>query len=144
MWEQLVNILYIYIYIWQSVLHIWPFDCIGSPVDSQAHRVFLPHLLGPCWAICVAGGPQPFSVQSRFWRHPTAEKTCVSSWSLGLLRDPGRLDSFPKWSFYVDGSAPFGESWCFTWTRAPFLQAASPPVPSQARKIDERFTRVFP
>jgi len=61
------------------------------------------------------------------------KKTCVSSWGLGLLRDPGRLDSLPKWLFYVDESEPFGESRCFTCTGAPFLQAVGPPFPRRAK-----------
>ena len=40
--------------------------------------------------------------------------------------------------FYVDGSAPFGESWRAAYTVAPFLRAAGPSI-SQGPKSDERF-----
>ena len=47
-------------------------------MDNWAHEVCLPHPKGPCWAISVAEGPQPFPVQSRFRRHPTPEKNHLS------------------------------------------------------------------
>ena len=58
---------------------------------------------------------------------------------LGVLWGLGRPALFPKWVFYVDGSAPSGESCRFAYTGTLVLRAAAPSI-FQRRKFDWRST----